>query len=101
MSELCMGSYQRHYYRLGAPVREIVRRAQEILIRSQLGLARQFVAGLLEKFYGGGNYPQSLGELCLEIHEDALRRAEMEGYAYWGWYGDVDRLRVAMWHKNG
>ena len=106
MSELCMGSYQRHYYRLGAPVREIVRRGQDTLYRLKLGRETQHIADMIDRYYGGGNYPQSLGELCIELAQDNYRctwnhyRSFIDGKFRRGLQRDIQELRRALFHKN-
>ena len=111
MSELCMGSYQRHYYRLGAPVREIVRRGQDTLYRLKLGRERQHIADMIETAYGGANWRQSLGELCIELAQELILvpfckltpdgAGVMTGkYYYPHVRRDIQELREKMYHKH-
>ena len=125
-----MGPYQRHYYRLGSVIRNTVSQSQDTLCRIQLGHIQRMLndhyakevsdrtnyhtndhetgnpiwsttpGWATEESKNRGLYPKSLGELCLEIHADRLRKAEKDGYAYWEWYEDVDKLRLAMYHKH-
>ena len=83
-------------------IRDTVKEAQELLCGLHYGKQRKtFLDFWSYNYFPPGNteYPQSLGELSLEIHADRLRSAVKNGYSYWGWYSDVDLLRLSMYHK--
>jgi len=127
MSELCMGPYERRYYRLGAPVRETVRQAQENMANiwhsycNRMHRKAETCGGVysLYPYPPPIQYPKSLGELCIEVwdgwlHQRALIRENMNptvldercfGRPSGWWYGrevvpDLRGLRRAMWHRG-
>ena len=111
MSELTMGPYERHYYRLGRAIMDTVKQAQALLCGIQRGRERQYIVDCLDWCYGGGNYPQSLGELCIELAQDNIRKSAENDYLShlnfvtgqtsddWPISRDLHALRQAMYYK--
>ena len=94
---LSKGPYENHYYSLGEPIRNIVKQGQELMCAVKLGMLYQDLLAELDyydllcaswthinnpengetlwaidKSRGNTAYPQSLGELCIEIAQDEL-----------------------------
>ena len=105
MSELCMGPYQRHYYRLGSVIRNTVSQAQDSIcrlyftpflaeIREQAkrldedGKYIAFLTGARED-YVWPEPPQSLGELCIELAQEEISYSGPVGcFGYTGIVGE-------------
>ena len=123
MSELFMGSYQRHYYRLGSVVRNTVNQAQDTLRRMSSGdyhhkwsdwrLANPdwTVSNYIVTHHFAVTQPKSLGELCIELAQENLKfdrwydTPDGLGVVHeWGWRpyiaGDIQKLRETMYHKH-
>jgi len=74
-------NYADHYYRLGSVIRNTVSQAQDTLYRLKLGGETQHIVDCIDRHYGGGNYQQSLGELCLEVVNEVISRGANENPA--------------------
>jgi hypothetical protein len=108
-------------------IRDIVRRGQDILAMSRLGLNRRTLSDYWTYFPGfhsgdTSRYPQSLGELCIEISQDEIAKISdwrdtaekdpycktQDGMMIYGYFGlqmalragDIQQLKQAMWHKH-
>lgn len=105
MSELCMGPYERHYYRLGRVIRDTVKQAQELLFWG--GLHR--LEARLDRYCGGDpvTVPPTFGEFCLSNWQIILAHK----IAYYGehiypkshvdkWVAECRSLRQAMYHRH-
>ena len=111
MSEYMMGPYELAAYRSGATIREIARRGQDTLTRIWLAGKHQERLKYAEKALKQVAHcydmspPQTLGELCLELHEQMWRNARCIT-PFWMFYDygiateDSASLRRAMWHHN-
>jgi len=107
-----MGSYQRHYYRLGSVIRKTVSQAQDTLYRLKLGRETQRWLDVVDRLnpVQPAGPPQTLGELCLEVESDRLRFGVLLA-EYWGANvgqlmgktpicRDIQELREVMYHKH-
>jgi hypothetical protein len=78
-----LGPYTNHYRGLGEPIREIVRRGQDTLVRLYLGGKHQERLDYAEKALSQVAHcrdmppPQTLGELGLEALSDTIRSMYM------------------------
>ena len=106
---LSKGPYENHYYALGEPIRNIVKQGQELLCSMNTGLNRRALSDywvFYPGFHGGdtSQYPQSLGELCIEIAQDTMRQITIEYNTppgFWGtWPTDLQALRELLYHKR-
>ena len=126
-------NYTNHYYALGEPIRNIVKQGQELLCAVRAGAfyqdllsARDYYDSLyaswthinnpengetlwaINKSRGNTAYPQSLGELCIELAQDYIRimaKPALESYKRWPgtpWKltTDLQILRELLYHKN-
>ena len=115
------GPYENHYYHLGDVIRGTVREAQDTLCRVNLGRERQnywfggthgeFDRWLMDNHasWPGTSYPQSLGELCIELAQNSLVYTDVTAipdgwvkttYFRRGLQRDIQELREKMWHKH-
>ena len=141
---LSKGPYENHYYALGEPIRNIVKQGQELLCAVRAGAfyqdllsARDYYDSLyaswthinnpengetlwaINKSRGNTAYPQSLGELCIEIAEEKLlaykvhgkmtdlikehiERVGVFGIKITKWFprSELDTLREHLYHKR-
>ena len=97
------GPYENHYYALGEPIRNIVKQGQELLCAVRAGVfyqdllsARDYYDSLyaswthinnpengktlwaIDKSRVNTAYPQSLGELCIELAQDKYLRWQID-----------------------
>jgi hypothetical protein len=85
---------------------EVVHKAQDTLARIGQGNETHRIADMLTQSYSQGQYPQTLGELCLELHDQKWRNAKMLAeplgmefdYDYATW--DAMALRTALYHRH-
>jgi len=71
---LTKGLYENHYYALGEPIRNMVKQGQELLCAIEYGYERQKHLDFWDKYWTSreARYPQSLGELCIELAQERL-----------------------------
>jgi hypothetical protein len=97
-------------------IRDIVRRAQDILCDLDYSLACRGIDEYRLAHFPpvAGTYPQTLGELCIEIAQGKITEPHTEYSEGDGWItkithrypinkwvrGDIQQLRRAMWHKH-
>ena len=105
-----MGPYELAAYRAGEPIRDIVRRGQDTLSRLNLAGKHQERLEYAEKALKSVSHchpmppPQTIGELCLELHEQMWRNARCIT-PFWMFYdygvatANANALRRAMYHK--
>ena len=127
------GPYENYYYSIGEPIRNIVKQGQELMCAVKLGMLYQDLLAELDyydllcaswthinnpengetlwaidKSRGNTAYPQSLGELCIELAQDYIRimaKPALESYTRWAgtpWKltTDLQILRELLYHKN-
>lgn len=113
-------NYSEHYRKLGEPIREIVRRGQDILTAGRRHMSYRYNRALYEhcgRYSGHPTHlniiqpvglPETLGELCIRLAQDRLSRRfswQLRGY-HVPWKeaydvrGDIRQLRELMWHKH-
>jgi len=96
------GDYKDRYYELGSVIRKTVSQAQDTLYRLKLGRETQHIVDCLDRCYGGENYPQSLGELCIELAQTKVRNGVKHGIQFDVCLEkrDIQELREVMYHKH-
>jgi len=123
---LSKGPYENHYYALGEPIRNIVKQGQELLctkVTNRPPLIRKYIPPIGKPIpvysYPPVTYPQSLGELCIEIAEEKLlaykvhgkmtdlikehiERVGVFGIKITKWFprSELDTLREHLYHKR-
>ena len=119
---LSKGPYENHYYALGEPIRNIVKQGQELLctkVTNRPPLIRKYIPPIGKPIpvysYPPVTYPQSLGELCIEIANDLLRLTHVSpnktyrlarnslspgSHCFVITRRDVQTLRELLYHKN-
>lgn len=90
-----------------ATIRETVREAQEVLAGMAMhrfcdGLraARDYFDGLSFPVRRAPTYPQSLGELCIELAQDDMAKYAAEGLFARGLLEDIQTIRRDMYHRG-
>lgn len=90
----------------GLAIRNTVSQAQDTLYRLKLGRENQGFIRAIERLFGGENYPQSLGELCIELAQNGLGFDNARLFRYHKLNitnkirRDIQELRRVMWHKH-
>ena len=115
---LSKGPYENHYYALGEPIRNIVKQGQELM--SEMNIVEYLQKCRFRGVFAGEiQYPQSLGELCIEIVEEKLlaykvhgkmtdlikehiERVGVFGIKITKWFprSELDTLREHLYHKR-
>ena len=113
------GPYENHYYELGSVIRNTVSQAQDTLCRLKLGRETQEIQAKIDRLFYGDCWPQTLGELCIELAQDGFLKWHTGGdpchenvRRWWKWRGllekdgmsvsrrDIQELRTLMYHKH-
>jgi hypothetical protein len=103
-----MGSYQRHYYRLGSVIRNTVSQAQDTLYRLKLGRERQRWIAVVDRLrpVQPAGPPQTLGELCIELAQNFIMDLEQYNknvpipYPPEPIRRNIQELRRVLYHKH-
>jgi hypothetical protein len=113
-------NYTDHYYSLGSVIRNTVSQAQDTLCGLQLGsIARRLRDYYASRFRDydeppGTTYPQSLGELCIELAQSSMAVVEWTlventpSFKQWSiktvpresTRRDIQELRTRLYHKH-
>jgi hypothetical protein len=97
------GNYVDHYYSLGSVIRNTVSQAQDTLCRIWWGAKKREWLDYQDMFmYSPGTYPQSLGELCIELAQTKVRNGVKYGIQFdvGREKRDIQELRTKMYHKH-
>jgi len=107
------GPYENHYYHLGDVIRGTVRDAQELMYDLEYSMiCRKMYEYRWKRRDKWANYqpqyPQSLGELCIELAQNSLVYTDVTAipdgwvkttYFRRGLQRDIQELREKMWHR--